>query len=98
MSDSHKGRTHSEETKQKLSDAKSGKRNPFFGAKYEDATSKYYGVCKVGSKYRSLITVSKKLIHLGYFRTEEEAAIRYNKYVTENGLNDYPLNDIEDSV
>ncbi|HEU0294098.1 MAG TPA: NUMOD3 domain-containing DNA-binding protein [Anaerolineales bacterium] len=94
MSEAHKGITHSEETKRKLSEANSGKGNPFFGVKYENATSKYYGVCKVGRKYRTLITVNKKLIHLGYFETEEEAGLRYNDYVMENGLKDYPLNDL----
>jgi group I intron endonuclease len=97
MSDSHKGITHSAETRRKIAEAKKGKGNPFFGAKYENATSKYHGVCKVGTKYRTLITVNRKLIHLGYFNTEEEAALRYNEYVVENGLSDYPLNDREGS-
>ena len=94
MSDAHRGIAHSEEAKQKISEAKGGKENPFFGIKYEYATSNYHGVCKVGKKYRVLITVNKKLIHLGYFNTEEEAALEYNSYVTENGLKDYPLNNI----
>ena len=94
MSESHKGITHSEETRQKISETKKGKRNPFFGIKYEDATSRYYGVCKVGNKYRVLITVNKRSIHLGYFNTEEEAGLKYNEYVIENGLEDYPLNGI----
>ena len=94
MSASHRGIAHSDETKQKISDANKGKRNPFFGVKYENSTSKYHGVCKVGRKYRTLITVDKKLIHLGYFDTEEEAGMRYNDYIIEEGLSDYPLNDI----
>lgn len=94
MSKSHKGVTHSEEAKQKIAEAMKGKGNPFFGVKYENATSKYYGVCKVGRKYRVLLTVNKKSIHLGYFNTEEEAGLRYNEYVVENELKDYPLNDI----
>lgn len=94
MSEAHKGISHSEEAKQKISEAKRGKGNPFFGIKYEHATSNFHGVCKVGRKYRVLINVNKKLIHLGYFNTEEEAAMKYNSYVVENGLQDYPLNDI----
>jgi hypothetical protein len=94
MSEAHRGITHSEEAKQKISEAKRGKGNPFFGIKLEHATSNYYGVCKVGRKYRVLITINGKLTHLGYFNTEAEAAMKYNSYVIENGLNDYPLNEI----
>jgi group I intron endonuclease len=94
MSAAHTGITHSQEAKQKIAETKKGKRNPFFGIKYENATSKYYGVCKVGRKYRVLINVNKRLIHVGYFGTEEEAGWKYNEYVIENGLKDYPLNDI----
>src|SRR6266487_4241063 len=94
MSAAHRGMTHSEETKQKIAETKKGKENPFFGVKYEHATSKYHGVSKVGRKFRTLITVNRKLIHLGYFSTEEEAGMRYNEYVVENGLTDYPINDI----
>jgi hypothetical protein len=98
MSVAHTGVTHSEETKRKIAEAKTGKKNPFFGTKYENATSKYHGVCKVGAKYRTLITVNKKLVHLGYFNTEEEAGMRYNRYVIEKGWSDYPLNDLEGSI
>jgi group I intron endonuclease len=92
LSDSHKGIAHTKEAKQKIADAKTGPRNPFFGCKYEKATSNYYGVSKVGYKYRALITVNKKLKHLGYFDTEIEAAQAYNKYVVENSLPN-PLNE-----
>jgi group I intron endonuclease len=94
MSESHFGIIHSEEAKRKIGEALKGKGNPFFGVKYEHATSRYHGVCKVGRKCRVLITVNKKLIHIGYFETEEEAALKYNTYVIENGLKDYPLNEI----
>lgn len=94
MSAAHRGITHSEEEKQKISEATRGKQNPFFGIKSKQATSNYYGVCKVGRKYRVLITVNKKLIHLGYFNTEIEAALNYNSYGIENNLKDYPLNNV----
>ena len=46
-------------------------------------SSKYKGVVKKGNSqikpYRSYITINKKQIHLGRFKTEEEAAYAYNK-------------------
>ena len=95
LSESHKGIRHSEEARQKIAESKKGKANPFFGVKSEHATSKYYGVSKVGRKFRALITVNRKLIHLGYFETEVEAALTYNKYVIENNLKDHPLNNVQ---
>lgn len=94
MSESHKGIRLSEESKRKIAEAKKGKGNPFFGVKKEHATSKYYGVSRVGRKYRGLTTMNGKLIHLGYFNTEAEAALAYNNYVIENNLKDFPLNDV----
>ena len=93
LSESHKGVRHSEETKQKISEAKRGMNNPFFGCKYENATSSYYGVSKRGNRFRALITVDKKLIHIGYYDTEVEAGQAYNEYVIKNKL-PHPLNEI----
>ena len=86
LSESHKGIRHTEEAKQKLSNALSGKGNPFFGRKYDNATSRYHGVSQVNHRFRVLITVNGKSKHLGYFDTEIEAAQAYNDYVIENGL------------
>lgn len=38
---------------------------------------KGYTKCKITGKYKSRILIDKKLIHLGYFNTEEEAHDRY---------------------
>lgn len=44
-------------------------------------TSKFKGVCfdKVKNKFKAEITINYKSKHLGYFKTEEEAAECYNK-------------------
>jgi hypothetical protein len=42
----------------------------------------------------ALITVNKKLIHIGYFEAETDAAMAYNRYVIENNLEDYALNNV----
>lgn len=43
------------------------------------ALSGYTGVSKDGNKYRAVIAVNRKHIHLGMFDTPEEAALAYNK-------------------
>jgi hypothetical protein len=43
------------------------------------AMSGYTGVSKDGSKFRAVIAVDRKHIHLGMFDTPEEAAVAYNK-------------------
>jgi hypothetical protein len=43
------------------------------------AQSGYTGVSKDGSKYRAVIAVDRKHIHLGMYDTPEEAAMAYNK-------------------
>lgn len=93
LSESHKGIKHTEEAKGKIANAKKGINNPFFGVKYENATSKYFGVSKSRNKYRAIITVDTKLIHIGYFDTEEEAGKAYNEYVINHNL-PHPKNDI----
>lgn len=51
-----------------------------------DNTSGYRGVTLVRDKYRAIINVNKKPIHLGYFNTALEAAKAYDNYVIENNL------------
>lgn len=43
------------------------------------AVSGYTGVSKDGGKYRAVIALHRKHIHLGMFDTPEEAALAYNK-------------------
>lgn len=48
---------------------------------YAGGTSEYKGVSrkKQNSKWLARITVNKRLIHLGYFQSEKEAAFVYNE-------------------
>lgn len=66
--------------------------------KKQNTSSKYKGVCfyKQTKKWQSNIRIEKKLlVHLGYFDTEEEAAIAYNQYIIDNNLKEFfILNDI----
>ena len=59
-------------------------------------TSGYKGVSyyKKTGKYIALISINKKQIHLGYFLTPVEGAIAYNKYIIENNLEGFILNEI----
>ena len=52
---------------------------------YKGSKSKYKGVTKrcVGNKWRARIRKDTKLINIGTFNTEEEAAIAYNKKAIE---------------
>ncbi|MFZ4543123.1 MAG: Pathogenesis-related transcriptional factor and ERF protein [Saprospiraceae bacterium] len=43
------------------------------------STSGYTGVSKDGTKFRAVIAVNRKHIHLGMFETAEDAAAAYNK-------------------
>lgn len=67
------------------------------GSKSKNATSLFYGVRKVirGKNknifWRSQLRVSGKMIHIGNFKLEEDAARAYNKFVIDNNLPN-PLN------
>ena len=60
-------------------------------------TSGYKGVSfvKDRNKFRVSLSVNKKRIHLGYFKTAEEGAIAYNNYIIENNLEGFILNEID---
>ena len=59
-------------------------------------TGKYKGVSwsKHAKKWRSTITVSGKLTHLGYFKEEKEAANAYNLYIINELDGDGYINDV----
>ena len=106
MSDAKSGKNHpmwgkscSEKTKEKLRDANLGKENPNFGKKLKSASSKYFGVGKESKttknkKYdywRVRIRRFGKLVSVGAYGIELEAARAYDKYIFENNLPN-PLN------
>lgn len=50
-------------------------------------TSKYKGVCRhngVKKKWQAYINISKKKVKLGYYETEEQAAIAYDNAAKKN--------------
>ena len=59
-------------------------------------TSGFKGVSfkKDINKYVTYICVNLKSIHLGYFQTAVEGAIVYNRYIIENNLEGFILNEI----
>ena len=58
--------------------------------------SGYRGVSyfKRDGNYRTHISINKKRIHLGYYKTAVEGAIAYNNYIIENNLEGFILNEI----
>ena len=63
-------------------------------------TSGFKGVWfnKESKKYRALIMVNRKKIHLGQFLTPVEGAIAYNNYIIENNLEGFILNKIPEEI
>jgi hypothetical protein len=51
--------------------------------KRENTSSKYIGVCLNGKKWRANLTFQKQKIMIGYFESEKEAALAYNKKAIE---------------
>ena len=64
--------------------------------KYAKSTSKYKGVtyCKQLNKWRAKTKHLGKTISLGYYDTEEEGALAYNKYMLEHHKDYAQLNEI----
>lgn len=95
-----KGRNHTRETKIKMSISKKNMSyetkekigKAVIGRKKDNASSKYHGVMKrIANKnkniyWRACIKINKKVINIGNFKQEVEAAIAYDKYIIENRL------------
>lgn len=86
------GRKASVETKNKLSESKSGKNHYSFGRK-KNNSSKYLGVYFRNNRWAVRIKIDGKSVHVGTYDTEKEAAIAYNEYIIENNLQNF-LNEI----
>lgn len=54
-----------------------------------NCSSKFNGVCFCGDKrkFRAMVQVNKCKIYLGYFESDIDAALAYDKYIIENKLN-----------
>jgi hypothetical protein len=87
----NKGKTFSEETRQKLSEALKGNTHMFGKTHSEETRQKMseanrkrkgvkgYYFNKPSKKWLARIQINKKIIHLGLFNTQEEAAEVYQK-------------------
>jgi len=64
--------------------------------KLSGTTSKYRGVSfsAQAKKFKAYITHNRTVYHLGYFKSEEEAALKYNEKAVELGIDHYLLNEI----
>lgn len=65
-------------------------------SKKNNCSSIYKGVCfyKKNNNWCSRIVNNYKRIHIGYYNTELEAAVAYNKYITDNQLEGFILNSV----
>ena len=59
--------------------------------KKQNASSKFMGVCfdKANGKYVARININNKLIHIGYYEKEEDAAKARDAYVKEHNLTEF---------
>jgi group I intron endonuclease len=76
--------------------ATTGEKNPRYGKKLKNKSSRYFGVYKIIDKkkyiyWKALITFEGKKTQIKTCKIEEDAARAYDKYVIENNLN-RPLN------
>ena len=75
---------------------------PIQKTKIDKKTTQYFGVCVKKNKdtirYRAYIVYNKKQISLGLYKTEKEAAVKYNEKAIELNLLDnsikYKLNEV----
>ena len=68
-----------------------------FNSKIKYRSSEYKGVKKVNSYFRANIKVNKKIISIGSYKTEIEAAKAFNDYIIEHKL-DRKLNIIPEGA
>jgi group I intron endonuclease len=77
---------------------KKGENHPNFGKKPNNSKSKYFGVNYTSNNnrdyWRVRFRINNKMKSIGYFKTEEEAALAYNNYIIKNNLSK-PLNIIK---
>ena len=84
ISETHLGRKRLDETKDRITESKTGVKIR------KTSSSKYVGVSfdKGTKKWQAYINVNKKRVHLGRYKTENEAASVYNLAALENfGIN-----------
>lgn len=81
---------------------KYGKNAVLFGRK-TGKTSAYFGVSsviirkknKTYLRWQASININKKQVYIGRYKTEKEAAKSRDKYVIDNKLSDFPLNNVK---
>ncbi len=81
---------------------KIGENNPRFGTKLLGASSQLFGVYKLNKKVKdnlyvywdAIISENGKRKTIGSYKTELDAALAYNKYITEHNLPN-PLNNVK---
>lgn len=71
------------------------KTNSYNRLKRANCASKYKGVYVENNKFRAKITVNGKIVHLGYFNSEKEAAQAYNDVAIKHDKKHFLINDIE---
>lgn len=62
--------------------------------KQKNCASIYIGVSRSGANWMSCITVNKKVIYLGAYTDEVEAAKVRDKHIVDNNLKDFTMNNV----